>query len=156
MAAAVSYPFRVGKHIVCIYASPLARRLYKHAWRGQAPPRPHLPTGKEVSDIDKSKRKDKMVAMRFSRSDHAVIRLKADKAKMNFTEFVTAAALGKPIVIIDGIDEVLKEQKAAGRNLNQMTTLCNMGKIHTPDLEEVKTGFSIITDKLSELLQRSG
>lgn len=107
-----------------------------------------------MNDIEKSKRKNKMAAMRFSQSDHAVIKLKADKAKMNFTEFVTAAALGKPIVIIDGIDEILKEQRAIGRNLNQMTTLCNMGKIYAPDLEEVKTGFFVITDKLSELLQR--
>ena len=75
---------------------------------------------------------------------------------MNFTEFVTIAALGKPIVMVDGIDDVLKEQRAIGRNLNQITTLCNMGKIRVPDFEEVKTGFSCVADKLSELLQRCG
>ena len=97
-----------------------------------------------------------MVAMRFSQNDHDAIRLKADKAGMSFTEFVTVSALGKPIVMIDGIDEVLKEQRAIGRNLNQMTILCNMGKIRAPDLDMVKTGFSTVTDKLSELLQRCG
>jgi uncharacterized protein (DUF1778 family) len=101
-----------------------------------------------------NKRKDKMVAMRFSQSEHSAIKHKSEKAKMNFTGFVTAAALDKPVVVIEGLDEVLKEQRAIGRNLNQITTLCNMGKIRVPDLEKVKTGFAAITDKLSELLKR--
>ena len=95
-----------------------------------------------------------MVAMRFSQSDHTAVKLKADKAKMSFTEFMTAAALGKDIVIIGGLDEVLKEQRAIGRNLNQLTTLCNMGKIRAPDFSEVKKSFFAITDKLSDILRR--
>jgi len=97
-----------------------------------------------------------MVAMRFTQNDHAAIKRKADKARMNFTEFMTASALGKSVVMINGLDDVLREQKAIGRNLNQLTTLCNMGKIHAPNLDEVKVGFYSITDKLSELLQRCG
>ena len=95
-----------------------------------------------------------MVAMRFSQADHTAIKLKADKAKMNFTEFITAAALGKPIMIINGLDDVLKEQKAIGRNLNQLTTLCNMGKIQCPDLTEVKKGFGAIFDYLYDISVR--
>ena len=45
---------------------------------------------------------------------------------MNFTEFITASALNKRITVIEGLDGVLKEQKAIGRNLNQLTTLCNI------------------------------
>ena len=100
------------------------------------------------------KRKDKMVAMRFSQNDHATIKHKAGKAKMNFTEFVTAAALEKPIVMISGLDDVLREQKAIGRNLNQLTTLCNMGKIQCPDLTEVKRDFGAVFDYLYDLSVR--
>ena len=78
-----------------------------------------------------------MVAMRFRENDYETIQKKADKAKMNFTEFVTRSALDKPIIIIDGLDKVLKEQKAIGRNLNQLTMLCNMGKIVCPDLSKM-------------------
>jgi len=70
---------------------------------------------------------------------------------MNFTEFVTASALEKPIVIIDGLDNVLREQKAIGKNLNQLTTLCNMGKIQCLDLAEVKKGFGAVFDYLYDL-----
>ena len=75
--------------------------------------------------------------MHFRESDYDAIKKKADKANLNFTEFVTKSALDKPITIIDGLGDVLKEQKAIGRNLNRLTILCNMGKIDCPDLTEM-------------------
>ena len=64
-----------------------------------------------------------MVAMRFREGDYTAIKKKAEKVNMNFTEFVTAAAMNKPITVINGLSDVLKEQKAIGRNINQLTTL---------------------------------
>ncbi len=95
-----------------------------------------------------------MVAMRFRENDYETIKRKADKANLNFTEFVTKSALDKPIVIIDGLSEVLKEQKAIGRNLNQLTTLCNMGKIDCPDLTEMISQYSTVYDRLNDITER--
>ena len=92
--------------------------------------------------------------MRFRESDYAAIRQKAEKLNMSFTEFVTTAALKKRITVIDGLDEVLKEQKAIGRNLNQLTTLCNMGRIVCPDLHEVKGQYKTVLTLLNELVGR--
>ena len=78
-----------------------------------------------------------MSSMHFRESDYDAIKRKADKANLNFTEFVTRSALDKPIVVIEGLSDVLKEQKAIGRNLNRLTILCNMGKIDCPDLTEM-------------------
>lgn len=102
----------------------------------------------------KTDNKTKMVAMRFRESDYETIKKKADKAKMNFTEFVTRSALDKPIIIIDGLDKVLKEQKAIGRNLNQLTMLCNMGKIVCPDLSEMIDRYSAAYDRLNDISGR--
>lgn len=95
-----------------------------------------------------------MVAMRFRESDYEAIKKKADKANLNFTEFVTRSALDKPIVVIDGLSNVLKEQKAIGRNLNQLTTLCNMGKIDCPDLKEMINRYSAVYDRLNDITER--
>lgn len=95
-----------------------------------------------------------MVAMRFRENDYETIKKKADKAKMNFTEFVTRSALDKPIIIIDGLDKVLKEQKASGRNLNQLTMLCNMGKIVCPELSEMIDQYSAVYDRLNDISGR--
>ena len=102
----------------------------------------------------KTNNKTKMVAMRFRENDYETIQKKADKAKMNFTEFVTRSALDKPIIIIDGLDKVLKEQKAIGRNLNQLTMLCNMGKIVCPDLSEMIDRYSAAYDRLNDISGR--
>ena len=97
-----------------------------------------------------------MIAMRFRESDYAAIKKKAEKVNMNFTEFVTAAAMNKPITVINGLSEVLKEQKAIGRNINQLTTLCNMGKIVCPDLQELKQQYANMLTTLNEIVGRCG
>ena len=97
-----------------------------------------------------------MVAMRFRESDYAAIKKKAEKVNMNFTEFVTTAAMNKPITVINGLTDVLKEQKAIGRNINQLTTLCNMGKIVCPDLQELKQQYAEVLTALNEIVGRCG
>lgn len=92
--------------------------------------------------------------MRFRESDYAAIKKKAEKANMNFTEFVTVAAMNKPITIINNLEDVLKEQKAIGRNINQLTTLCNMGKIICPDLRDLKDQYTEILTTLNEIVRR--
>ena len=102
----------------------------------------------------KTNNKTKMVTMRFRENDYETIKQKADKAKMNFTEFVTRSALNKPVTVINGLDKVLKEQKAIGRNLNQLTMLCNMGKIVCPDLSEMIDQYSSVYDRLNDISGR--
>ena len=97
-----------------------------------------------------------MISMRFRESDYAAIKRKAEKANMNFTEFVTAAAMNKPVTVINGLSDVLKEQKAIGRNINQLTTLCNMGKIVCPDLRELKVQYAEVLTTLNEIVGRCG
>ncbi len=95
-----------------------------------------------------------MIAMRFRESDYVAIKQKAEKVNMNFTEFVTSAAMNKPITVINGLSDVLKEQKAIGRNINQLTTLCNMGKIVCPDLQELKQQYAEVLTTLNEIVRR--
>ena len=97
-----------------------------------------------------------MIAIRFRDSDYKVIKRKANKAKMNFTEFVTSAALNKSITVISDLEDVLKEQKATGRNINQLTMLCNIGKILCPDLQELKEQYADILTALNEIVRRCG
>ncbi|MGN0494577.1 MAG: MobC family plasmid mobilization relaxosome protein [Acutalibacteraceae bacterium] len=97
-----------------------------------------------------------MIAMRFRESDYVAIKRKAEKANMNFTEFVTSAAMNKPVTVINGLNDVLKEQKAIGRNINQLTTLCNMGKIVCPDLRELKAQYTEVLTTLNKIVGRCG
>ena len=92
--------------------------------------------------------------MRFKESDYQAIKRKADRANMNFTEFVTSAAMNKPVTVINGFDDVFREQKAIGNNLNQLTVLSRMGRIQCPDLRQLITQHTAVLEQLSEILRR--
>ena len=73
---------------------------------------------------------------------------------MTLTDYLTACGLQKEIVIIDGLEEVVRQQKAIGRNLNQLTTLANMGRIKTVYLSEVRDQYAQVSQLLSDILIR--
>ena len=85
--------------------------------------------------------KSKMFSFRISEKDYFTIQSKAAKAKLSMTAFITNSALDKKITVIDGLGETARELKGIGRNLNQLTTLCNMGKIRNIDLSDTKEGL---------------
>ena len=79
---------------------------------------------------------------------------KADQAKLSLTDYVTRCCLGKQITVIEGLGEVVRQQKAIGRNLNQLTTLANMGRISSVYLKDVTEQYSQVSDLLSDILIR--
>jgi len=95
-----------------------------------------------------------MFCFRLSEKDYISIQHKAEKAKLNMTAYITTSALQKRIVVIDGLNKVLTELKAIGRNINQLTTLCNMGKIQSVELAETKERFGKIFEAILCLLER--
>ena len=98
--------------------------------------------------------KAKKLSIRISEENLAAIHELAGRAKLTLTDYVTRACLGNRIVVIDGLDELLREQKAIGRNLNQLTTLCNMGKLHAVSLDELKNQYAALNETLAVLLRR--
>ena len=73
---------------------------------------------------------------------------------MTLTEYITDCCLGKQIVVIDGLDEVIRQQKAIGRNLNQLTTLANMGRVKAVYLQELTEAYTSVSSLLSDILKR--
>ena len=98
--------------------------------------------------------KNKRITLRVSDADWQKLHDKADAARMTLTEYLTACGLQKEIVIIDGLDEVIRHQKGIGRNLNQLTTLANMGKVNTVYLQELADAYAQVSSLLSEILKR--
>lgn len=94
------------------------------------------------------------MSVRISDEDLEMIHRKAAQAKLSFTEYVTRCCLGKKIVTIDGLDEVIRHQKAIGRNLNQLTMLCNMGRISEVNLSALTGQHAEMNRCLARLLER--
>lgn len=98
--------------------------------------------------------KDKKLSIRISEQDLAAIHRKAVTAKLSFTDYVTRSCLNRQIVVIDGLEDIIREQKAIGRNLNRLTLLCNMGKVSVVSLGEVKEQYARLNELLCSLLER--
>ena len=98
--------------------------------------------------------KDKKMSIRISEDDLNTVHYKAEQAKLTLTEYVTQCVLGKQIFVIDGLDEVLRQQKAIGKNLNRLTVLSNMGKISNVNLEQLTEEYAALNRTLTELLDR--
>lgn len=96
-------------------------------------------------------RKNKQFSIRISEQDLETIRRKAAQAHMSQSDYVTACCLGKRIVILNGLKEVLRQQKAIGNNLNQLAVLANMGNVQFANLDSAVQEFSKINTSLREL-----
>ena len=98
--------------------------------------------------------KNKRITLRVSEADWQKLHDKATAARMTLTDYLRMSGLQKEIVIIDGLDEVIRQQKGIGRNLNQLTTLANMGKVKTVYLQELTDAYAQVSSLLSEILKR--
>ena len=98
--------------------------------------------------------KNKKLSIRIGEKEFLVIHDLATQAGLTLTDYVTECSLGHQLVVINGLDDVLHEQKAIGSNLNQLTMLCNMDRITVPDLTELIQQYKSMTEKLSEILDR--
>ena len=96
-------------------------------------------------------KKDKQFSIRISEQDLETIRRKAAQAHMSQSDYVVSCCLGKKIIILDGLKEVLRQQKAIGNNLNQLAVLANMGKVQFANLDSAVQAFAKINTALREL-----
>jgi hypothetical protein len=95
--------------------------------------------------------KDKTFAFRISDADYLLLKSKAAAGQITMTDLIIRTVTGKKIVVVEGLKEVLAELKSIGRNINQLTTLCNMGRISCLRMDDVKQDFSAVLDKILAL-----
>jgi hypothetical protein len=56
---------------------------------------------------------------------------------------------------VEGLDAVLSELKAQGRNLNQLTTLANMGRLTVLRSDELLDKYASLCEQVSRLTEVS-
>ena len=107
--------------------------------------RPRLQRGERSS---MQRKKTAIITARMTPGIKDLIQHQAKQAGMTVTDYIITCALGKEIVRVDGLDEILAEVKAQGRNLNQLTTLANMGRIQILRSDELIDGYADLCQKL--------
>ena len=100
-------------------------------------------------------KKTEIITLRVTPRTKAVIQARAKSVNKTVTDYLCLCGLGKEIVQVDGLDKVLSELKAQGRNLNQLTTLANMGRITAVNVQETCDLYADIQRSLKTLLERT-
>ena len=121
------------------------------ALAGALPRHPLTPEGGERSSMQK--KKTEIITARMTSADKKAIRQRAKAAGMTVTDYLTTCALGKEIVRVEGLDDLLSELKAQGRNLNQLTTLANMGRITVLRGDDLIQAYAKLCDALATLIR---
>lgn len=97
-------------------------------------------------------KKTEIITLRVTPKTKDRIRAKAQELGLTVTDYLCLCGLGKRIVRVDGLDQVLSELKAQGRNFNQLTTLANMGKITVAYGDRLAEGYAQVSEQLRQLL----
>ena len=100
-------------------------------------------------------KKSEIITLRVTPRIKRIIQEQAKAAGLTVTDYLCYSGLGKEIVRVDGLEQVLTELKAQGRNLNQLTTLANMGRITAVNVREACALYADILRSLKALLERT-
>ena len=98
-------------------------------------------------------KKTEIITLRVTPQTKERIRAKAQELSLTVTDYLCLCGLGKKIVRVEGLDKVLSELKAQGRNLNQLTTLANMGKVTVVYGDRLAEGYAQVSEQLYQLLR---
>lgn len=98
--------------------------------------------------------KKRRLSIKLTQEDFDTIHRKAEQANKNITDYVLSCCLGKQIVVIPDMAEMLKQLRRIGNNLNQLTVLCNMGRVSATNLNETAQELAAISELLREVLER--
>ena len=99
------------------------------------------------------RRRNTTIAIRCTEEESRRIHELAERHGLKVNDFVMRCALGKKIVVANGIDEIVSQQKAIGRNLNQIATLANMDRLTAVNFQPLLDEHTKVTDMIGQLLR---
>lgn len=97
------------------------------------------------------RKKTAIITARMTPEDKQKIEQRAANAGMTVTDYLTTCALGKKIIRVDGLDKILAELKAHGRNLNQLTVLANMERLTVVRGDDLADGYAALCEQVHRL-----
>ena len=97
--------------------------------------------------------RDVTITIRCTKDERDRIRERASSRGLKLSDFVLRSALGKKIVVLDGFWELSKQLKAVGNNLNQLTRLCNEGRVKAVNLNEYRSTLIDLYGQMGEMLK---
>lgn len=99
----------------------------------------------------RDKKKTEIITTRLTPSEKSAIQKRAQRAGMTVTAYLVQCGLGKKIIRVKGLQQILSELKAQGRNINQLAVLANMGRISNLQVEDLINAYRKIYSSLENI-----
>ncbi len=99
------------------------------------------------------RKRNTTIAIRCTEKESRRIHEFAERYGLKLNDFVIRCALGKKIVVANGVDEMVNQQKAVGRNLNQIATLANMERLTAVNFKPLLDEHRKVTELIGQLLR---
>ncbi len=99
------------------------------------------------------RKRNKTISIRCTEDEYAKVHQRAEQHGLKLNEFVLKTALGKKIIVAEGLADVVRQQKAIGNNLNQLTRLAHEGKVSVIDLKPLLDEYAGATALLAKALR---
>ena len=106
-----------------------------------------------IKESDAMRKRNKTIAIRCTEEEYQRIHDKAEQYGLKLNDFVIRSALDKKIIVAEGINEIVKQQKAIGRNLNQIATLANMNRLTVVNFQPLLDEHIRATESIGQLLR---
>ena len=97
--------------------------------------------------------RNRVIAFRVTPAERRNIEAKVRQSGLCQQEYLLHAALETPIYMVEDLKPLLGELRAWGRNLNQLTTLANMGKVTVVYGDRFAESYQQISEQLRQLLR---
>ncbi|HCF64843.1 MAG TPA: plasmid mobilization relaxosome protein MobC [Clostridiales bacterium] len=104
--------------------------------------------------VEKKQNKNRHFNFRVNEKEYNKIKSQIEKSKLNTSEYLLRTAMDKDIIVVDGLEEIIMQLRKIGNNINQLTKLCNQGRITNINLEDVKKEVKSIWQLLNLLIQK--
>lgn len=100
-------------------------------------------------------RKTDRIEIRVTPEEKMLITTKSKQANKSISEYIIKSSMGKEIIVINELPEMITELRRIGNNINQLTRLANSRIITCVDLEDKKKELQKLWQSLNLLTTKS-
>lgn len=101
-------------------------------------------------------KKEEFIRVRVAGWQKKYISLQAEKAHKSPSQYVRDAAMDKDVTVIDGVDDLIRELRRQGNNLNQLVVMARQGHVELVNMEPLMEVYENTWQTLNSLLSRVG
>lgn len=91
-------------------------------------------------------KKEEFIRVRVAGWQKKYISLQAEKAHKSLSQYVRDAAMDKDVTVIDGVDDLIRELRRQGNNLNQLVVMARQGHVELVNMEPFMEVYDCILD----------